>query len=662
MSTEYKSNTGISPVVGIVLMVAITIALAALVGVFAFDSVLVPDSSIDAGVEVTENENGVQINWLTKGNAKELKIHVDGNELSTLSSPGDSVTVSATDSSTVSVIGTSEDGNTEVITSVNPSEDTTGGSDPEVVSGGGTTLSYSTPNSSAPNCSTVSYEESGTQADPYLVANDHELQCMSQNSNASYQLEANIDASGTASWNSGKGFKPVGSVIGDDEFNGDLYGDGYTIKGLTINRPSTENVGLIKRTPSSGGVEIKNLNLTSVDITGDELVGALVGRISDSNIVNVSVKGTVNAKYNIGGVFGTTSNVTIQDSTADMTVKASTNQGTVGVLVGYLGNSSTIDNSTSNGTVEGEKYTGGIAGEVHGSSTVQNSVSNANVNALKPRAFNKYSHGGIAGYVSNSSVVKDSSATGDISGDRSAGGIAGSVDDTSEVKNVDYDGSVSGVKEVGGLVGYQAGTLSNSSASGSVTASNELAGGAVGEIEGSAATVSGVTTSASVTGPEFVGGFVGYITESGATISNSKATGSATGTGSAFIIGGFAGEVHDSTIKNSISEADVDGDNEVGGFIGKNDSGTIENVYAAGSVSGGLGLMESNNGGTVTDSYWDTQATGQTSSDAGTGLTTSEMQGSAASSNMSGFDFSSTWETETSPDDYPALQNTPGRP
>jgi len=57
----------------------------------------------------------------------------------------------------------------------------------------------------------------------------------------------------------------------------------------------------------------------------------------------------------------------------------------------------------------------------------------------------------------------------------------------------------------------------------------------------------------------------------------------------------------------------------------------------------------------VTDSYWDTQTTGQPTSDGGTGLTTSEMTGSAATNNMQGFDFTSTWKTVTNPDDYPIL-------
>jgi hypothetical protein len=58
--------------------------------------------------------------------------------------------------------------------------------------------------------------------------------------------------------------------------------------------------------------------------------------------------------------------------------------------------------------------------------------------------------------------------------------------------------------------------------------------------------------------------------------------------------------------------------------------------------------------GSVSDSYWDINSTGQSSSHGGNGLTTSEMQGSSASSSMSGFDFTDTWSIVE--EDYPELQ------
>ncbi|MFB6175285.1 MAG: PKD domain-containing protein, partial [Candidatus Nanohalobium sp.] len=74
------------------------------------------------------------------------------------------------------------------------------------------------------------------------------------------------------------------------------------------------------------------------------------------------------------------------------------------------------------------------------------------------------------------------------------------------------------------------------------------------------------------------------------------------------------------------------------------------------------GGLVGNNTGSVSSSYWDNESSGQSLSDGGTGLTTSEMQGSAAETNMSGLDFSNNWTTvlasdpDTTGDGYPILQ------
>jgi uncharacterized repeat protein (TIGR02543 family) len=102
------------------------------------------------------------------------------------------------------------------------------------------------------------------------------------------------------------------------------------------------------------------------------------------------------------------------------------------------------------------------------------------------------------------------------------------------------------------------------------------------------------------------------------------------------------------------------GDNSnVGGLVGCSENGTIEDSYARGAVSGtGTGL---NKGGvignkaascTVSDCYYDTRDTGMSegsgnaTGSATTGLTADKMTGTAASSNMSGLDYTATWTTK----------------
>jgi hypothetical protein len=119
--------------------------------------------------------------------------------------------------------------------------------------------------------------------------------------------------------------------------------------------------------------------------------------------------------------------------------------------------------------------------------------------------------------------------------------------------------------------------------------------------------------------------------------------------------GGIAGVTRDTgaEVVNSYSHADaaaVD-DNDIGGLIGQMNGGTISNSFSTGTVdSTGGGLIGLKNDASVADSYWDTQSSGLSSSDGGTGLMTSEMQGDNAESNMN-LDFSGTWiSTEGYPD------------
>lgn len=103
--------------------------------------------------------------------------------------------------------------------------------------------------------------------------------------------------------------------------------------------------------------------------------------------------------------------------------------------------------------------------------------------------------------------------------------------------------------------------------------------------------------------------------------------------------GGFVGRSNYAIIKNSYSSVNVyiegsfTGDYRIGGFAGTNRRPTslIENCYSIGLVSGPAGAtlvggFAGENNGTVTNSYWNTETSGQATSDGGTGKTTTEMK------------------------------------
>ena len=76
----------------------------------------------------------------------------------------------------------------------------------------------------------ASYEGSGIEGDPYLVATLQDLQCMNMNLSAYYKLIADIDASDTAIWYDGAGFMPIGSSA--TPFRGAFDGAGHIISNL----------------------------------------------------------------------------------------------------------------------------------------------------------------------------------------------------------------------------------------------------------------------------------------------------------------------------------------------------------------------------------------------------------------------------------------------
>jgi hypothetical protein len=180
------------------------------------------------------------------------------------------------------------------------------------------------------------------------------------------------------------------------------------------------------------------------------------------------------------------------------------------------------------------------------------------------------------------------------------------------------DADVTGELYVGGLVGHNRGSLSNCYSTGNVTGDTYV-GGLVGESGG---IVSNSSSAASVSGSSEVGGLIG---QNHGTVSKSYSTGSAAGDS---YVGGLVGWNHDGTVSDSYSSARVAGELLVGGLVGHNRA-SVSNCYSTGNVTGLEdvgGLVGRNYQGTVGNSFWDIQTSGQATSSGGTGKNTTEMQ------------------------------------
>jgi hypothetical protein len=142
-------------------------------------------------------------------------------------------------------------------------------------------------------------------------------------------------------------------------------------------------------------------------------------------------------------------------------------------------------------------------------------------------------------------------------------------------------------------------------------------GGLVGHNEG---TVSNCHSTGNVFGHEYeVGGLVGC---SWGDVVNSYSNSNVSGM---FEIGGLVGH-NLFEVSNSYSTGNVTGDQYTGGLVGYNEY-TLSNCYSTGNVTGyyGGGLVGYSNN-TVSNCFWDTETSGQTTSDGGTGKTTAEMK------------------------------------
>ncbi|WP_170182160.1 MBG domain-containing protein [Phreatobacter stygius] len=238
---------------------------------------------------------------------------------------------------------------------------------------------------------------------------------------------------------------------------------------------------------------------------------------------------------------------------------------------------------------------------------------------------------GLFGYVDGGTIRDIGIVNGAVAGGAFTGGLIGYMANGAVLNTYSY-ANVTGVDSVGGLVGFAAGasTIARSTARGSVAGASML-GGLAGYSEGSISDsyATGTVTANGTAQFSFVGGLVG---RSLGQISRSFATGTASGVD---FVGGLVG-MSFGTISQSYATGGVRGVADVGGLVGAN-AGAVSEAFATGAVIGQStvgGLIGLQSLGSVTASFFDTGTTGQTAAagqvDGGTvgaaGLTTAQIQ------------------------------------
>ncbi|MEN6308811.1 MAG: SdrD B-like domain-containing protein [Anaerohalosphaeraceae bacterium] len=222
----------------------------------------------------------------------------------------------------------------------------------------------------------------------------------------------------------------------------------------------------------------------------------------------------------------------------------------------------------------------------------------------------------------------------------------------------------------GGLTAWQeAGTITDCYSTGMVVASSTstYVGGLVGRSSGTITRCSseGTISATSTVAAAYAGGLVGFLTSN--TLSSACSTASVTASSASnAYAGGLAGLQTASTITSCFSTGPVHASSPTayaGGQVGFQGAGTtLQKCYSTGLVTAAAatayqgGLLGSKSGD-VTNSFWDTQTSGQSTSAGGTGKTTAQMQTQATFANA-GWDFTNTWRM-CDGTNYPRLQWEP---
>jgi len=208
-------------------------------------------------------------------------------------------------------------------------------------------------------------------------------------------------------------------------------------------------------------------------------------------------------------------------------------------------------------------------------------------------------------------------------------------------------------RSVGSMIGYlNEGSVTNCYAKGVVVSGGLYVGGLVGLNTGN---VMKCGSTGSVTGDSYVGGLVGQVGDGKVMMCYSRADVSGNRN-----IGGLVGKTADeaSEVTHSYATGAVEGDRYVGGLVGQVERGNAYKSYSTGSVSGRQdvgGLVGHIRVlGRVSQSFWDTQTSGQADDPGATGETTVQMK--LMNTYISaGWDFWNTWSIceETN---YPVLR------
>jgi hypothetical protein len=357
---------------------------------------------------------------------------------------------------------------------------------------------------------------SGTKSDPYLIFNPIQLDQVRNflgKEDVYFKMMADIDLSQFIQENyPTQGWLPIGNS--SSAFKGQFDGNGKKITNMTINRPTTDDLGLfgyisdatIQNVSIQGHIQGKNYlgglvghishsprygylsssisNVkTEVTISGNDYLGGIIGYISNwysppsggvsayyshAYIENVESKVSLEGNKRLGGIVGCVENIgydsgrksgcTIQQAIVDCQIKGAS---FCGGIVGSYSNTYARCNLYCNfvdGLILANEVAGGICGS--GSGDSKHGQDHYETDCYSQLHDNYFVGtligrcvGGICGSISRVNIYQNySNAT--ITGTTPVGGVVGNLGGYCEVKsNVAINDIVSGTSNVGRIYG-----------------------------------------------------------------------------------------------------------------------------------------------------------------------------------------------------------------
>ena len=323
----------------------------------------------------------------------------------------------------------------------------------------------------------------GTNWLPYYFAFEEAAQSMGCPDRCiGYELRADLDFdtndsgdadSGDTYWKNGNGWVPIGDE--DDPFTATFEGNGHSITNLFIDRPDEDEIGLFGQfgavpTPVTGsisdrvdvGLDIVDVGLIGVDITGRDKVGGLIGYAVGSETYRSHASGRVAGRDAVGGLVGENRGGVYESYAA---ARVSGRNG-VGGLVGnqsarnILRFHSTIGRSFATGDVSGDNAVGGLVGTSNNSIRATYATGNVSGTGARQSGVSECASGGggVGGLVGSacfrryqgeliySGNIYASYSTGTVSGDVAAGGLVGTTHPEIEIRLNYWDLETSGMR------------------------------------------------------------------------------------------------------------------------------------------------------------------------------------------------------------------------